>query len=97
LAFDFPIKNWFGAEKPATTDEQNHANESFRKWLLSSVWPHPDVIRQLTIPQEGVEHLDCQRSEQEPANGKRIASALGRNTSMKDLAQLVGGEIEDEC
>jgi hypothetical protein len=64
---------------------------------LSSVRPHPDVISQLTILQDGMEHLGCQRSEQEPADGERIAGALSRNTSMKDFEQLVGGEIEDEC
>ena len=56
----------------------------------------PDVIPQLTIFQDGVEHLGCQGSEQEPADGDRIAGALSRNTSMKDCEQLVGGETEDE-
>src|ERR1700751_2011660 len=51
-----------------------------------SVRPHPDVIPQLTILQEGAEHLGCQRSEQEPADGEQIARALSRNTSMKDLS-----------
>jgi hypothetical protein len=97
LSFGFPIAHWFGAEKPATTNEQNHANESFHKWLLSTVRPHPDAIPQLTILQDGVEHFGCQRSEQEAADGERIAGALSRNTSMKDFEQLGGGEIEDEC
>jgi hypothetical protein len=97
LSFGFPIAHWFGGVKPATTNEQKHANESFHNWLLSSVRRHPDVVPQLTILQDGVEHLGCQRSEQEPADGERIAGALSRNTSMKDFEQLVGGEIEDEC
>jgi hypothetical protein len=54
----------------------------------------PDVIPQLTILQDGAEHLVCQRSKQEPADGERIAGALSRNTSMKDFEQIVGGEIE---
>src|ERR1700756_1144732 len=37
--FGSPIAYWFGAEKPASTDEQNHPNESFHKWPLSSVRP----------------------------------------------------------
>jgi hypothetical protein len=74
----FPIAHWFGAEKPATANEQNQANEPFRKWLLSSVRPHPDGIPQLTISQDSVEHLGCQRPEQEPADGERIADALTR-------------------
>ena len=32
-----------------------HASESFHKWLLSSVRTHPDVIRQLTSLQDGVD------------------------------------------
>jgi hypothetical protein len=52
---------------------------------------------QVTSLQDGVEPLGCQRSEQEPADGERIAGALSRNASMKDFEQLVGGEIEDEC
>ena len=90
----FPIASWSGAEKPAATNEQNHTNEPFHKWLLSSLRPHPDVVPQLTILQDGVEHLGCQ-SEHEPADGERIAAALSRNTSMKDCEQLVGGEKED--
>src|ERR1700758_2745271 len=78
----------------ATTNEQNHANESFHKWLLSSVRPHPDVIPQLTILQDGVVHLRCQRSARVPADGERIAGELSRNTSLKEFEQLVGGEIQ---
>src|SRR5216684_1298361 len=77
LSFGFPIAHWFGAEKPATTNEQNHANESFHKWLLSSVRPHPDVRFSKTV----WKHLGCQRSEQEPADGDRIADALSRSNS----------------
>jgi len=72
-------------EKPATTNKQNGANEFFHKWLLSSVRPDPDVIPQLTILQERVDHSGCQREEQQPADGERIARALSRNTSMKDF------------
>jgi hypothetical protein len=97
LSFGFPIAQWFGTEKPATTNEQNHANEFFHKWLLSSIRPDPDVISQLTILQDRVEHLGCERAEQEPADGERIAGALRRNTSMKAFEHVVGGEIEDEC
>ena len=46
---------------------------------------------QLTTLQDGVEHLGCQRSEQEAGDGERIAGALDRDTSMKDFDQLVDG------
>jgi len=52
---------------------------------------------QLTILQDRVEHLGCERAEQEPADGERIAGALSRKTSMRVFEQLVGGELEDEC
>jgi hypothetical protein len=94
LAFQSPI----GLERrsqPPPTNRIVH-NESFHKWLLSSVRPHPDVISQLTILQDHVKHLGCQRAEQEPADGERIAGALSRNTSMKAFEHVVGGEIEDE-
>jgi len=50
----------------------------------------------LAILQDSVEHLGCQRSEQEPQDGERIAGTLSRMTSMPVFEQLVGGEIKDE-
>jgi len=51
----------------------------------------------LAILKDGAEHLGCQRQEQEPADGERIAGALSRKTSMRVFEQLVGGGLEDEC
>jgi hypothetical protein len=87
LAFQSHIGLERRSQPPATNRIMQ--NDSSHKWLLSSVQPHPDVILQLTILQDGVEHLGCHRPAQEPADGERIASALSRNTSMKDFEQLV--------
>jgi len=51
---------------------------------------------QLTILQDRVERLGCERAEQEPEDGERIAGALSRKTSMQVSEQLVGGELENE-